>query len=270
MNVRGAIPPTKSNRTIFTTLIGITAVLIGAIGSIFSLFALLLAIGKPYATGNETFTDIFLIFILPPSIFLAGIGILLRHRWARFWMILLMAALVTLGIQGFFPKKTQSSKYDYYATTPDARATRNLWSGAYIAIGSLTLIGLFSKPVRNEFHGKTKNTPPPMPQQIPDSHISGNQNQGWRVGHRGRDMMFYEENHNGTWQRIDIDGEMLMGRAHHVIYFRNTEDWKNYPEWASERRDEIIARIKSHFREPDYEYYNDGPSTTPPPVPQTP
>jgi hypothetical protein len=93
---------------------------------------------------------------------------------------------------------------------------------------------------------------------------------GWRVGHRGRDMLFYEERHNGTWQRIDIDGEMLMGSAHHVIYFRNKEDWKKYPEWASERRDEIIARIKSHFREPDYEYYNDGSSTTPPPVPQTP
>ena len=76
----------------------------------------------------------------------------------------------------------------------------------------------------------------------------------WRVGHRGRDGMYYEEFHEGVWQRIDVDGEMLMGRAHHVIYFASTEQWQRYPDWARERRDEIIARIKCGFREPDYEY----------------
>lgn len=33
---------------------------------------------------------------------------------------------------------------------------------------------------------------------------------GWRVGHQGRDRMFYEELHHGTWERIDIDGEMQV------------------------------------------------------------
>ena len=31
---------------------------------------------------------------------------------------------------------------------------------------------------------------------------------GWRVGHEGRDQMYYEELHHGTWERIDVDGEM--------------------------------------------------------------
>jgi len=75
----------------------------------------------------------------------------------------------------------------------------------------------------------------------------------WRVGHQGRDRMYYEELHGGAWERIDIDGEMLMGRAHHVIYFASPERWLEYPEWARGRRDEIIARITSEFREPDYE-----------------
>jgi hypothetical protein len=79
---------------------------------------------------------------------------------------------------------------------------------------------------------------------------------GWRVGHRGRDFMCYEEWRDGAWQRIDIDGEMLMGRAHHVIYFRSPEQWQSYPEWARHRREEIIARIKFEFREPDYEYHD--------------
>jgi hypothetical protein len=84
--------------------------------------------------------------------------------------------------------------------------------------------------------------------------MTTNQQQTWRVGHHGRDAMYYEEMIGGSWQRIDIDGEMLMGRAHHVIYFASAEQWQRYPEWARHRRNDIIARIKSEFREPDYEY----------------
>ncbi len=85
----------------------------------------------------------------------------------------------------------------------------------------------------------------------------------WRVGHQGRDMMYYEERHGGTWLRLEIQGEMLMGRAHHVIYFDPPARWQYHPEWARDRREEIIARIKSEFREPDYEYA-DNVSTPPP------
>ena len=66
--------------------------------------------------------------------------------------------------------------------------------------------------------------------------------------------MYYEEWRDGVWRRIEIDGEMLIGRAHHIIYFDGVERWQSYPEWARPRRDEIIARIKSEFRKPDYEY----------------
>ena len=69
--------------------------------------------------------------------------------------------------------------------------------------------------------------------------------------------MFYEELHAGAWQRLDISGEMLTGRAHHVIYFPTAKAWSQMPEWARDRREEIIARIKSEFREPDYEYADD-------------
>jgi hypothetical protein len=73
----------------------------------------------------------------------------------------------------------------------------------------------------------------------------------WRVGHRGRDAMYYEEFADGAWRRLEIDGGMLCGRAHHVIYFVST----HFPDWAAGRRDQIVARIKSEFCPPDYEYY---------------
>jgi len=73
----------------------------------------------------------------------------------------------------------------------------------------------------------------------------------WRVGHKGRDAMYYEEFADGLWRRVEIDGEMLVGRAHHVIYFTTTR----FPDWAAGRRDQIVARIKSEFCPPDYEYF---------------
>ena len=66
--------------------------------------------------------------------------------------------------------------------------------------------------------------------------------------------MYYEELRGGEWRRLDLDGEMLVGRAHHVIYFGSRESWSQGPEWARGRRDEIIARIKSAVPIPDYEY----------------
>ena len=80
----------------------------------------------------------------------------------------------------------------------------------------------------------------------------------WRVGHQGRDNMYYEEQVGGSWQRIEVQGEMLMGPAHHVIYFASPAAWEKYPEWARGRRDEIISRIKSEFSPPDYEYNSGG------------
>ena len=78
---------------------------------------------------------------------------------------------------------------------------------------------------------------------------------GWRVGHVGRDGMYYEERVEGEWQRIAIDGEMLGGPAHHVIYFPSADAWQVYPAWARDRRAEIVARIKSKFGPPDYEHH---------------
>jgi hypothetical protein len=96
----------------------------------------------------------------------------------------------------------------------------------------------------------------------PDATFAAGSGRKWRVGHTGRDQMYYEELVEGSWERISVDGEMLLGRAHHAIFFRSPEAWKSLPGWAQGRRTEIIARIKSQFREPDYEYYGDGDEGT--------
>ena len=79
---------------------------------------------------------------------------------------------------------------------------------------------------------------------------------GWKVGHQSRDSLFYEEYVNGKWERINIDGEMQFGNGtpHHIIFFVSAEKWKELPAWTRDRRTEILERIKSECREPEYEY----------------
>ena len=78
-------------------------------------------------------------------------------------------------------------------------------------------------------------------------------NDTWRVGHRGRDSMYYEELVEGEWRRLDLGGEMGV-QPHHIIYFGSKEQWRLGPEWTHGRRSEIISRIKSAFPIPEYGY----------------
>ena len=246
-------PPPLPRRTILTTVVGVAAILAGGLGSLFSLFALLLAMGKSYANAAADPLGIFLIFILPPGTLLAGIGLLFRHRWARWWLVLLMAGLVALGAKGLLAPGSAAFTFEPGPAADAARRAMLISSASCVVVGSLVLLGMFSRSVRREFQSPQK-FPAISPSEA--SPVSPqDESEGWHVGHRGRDMMFYEERHGGVWQRLDIDGEMLTGSAHHVIYFASEETWQSYPEWARHRRDEIIARIKSRFHAPDYEYH---------------
>jgi hypothetical protein len=86
--------------------------------------------------------------------------------------------------------------------------------------------------------------------------VLGRRARDWRVGHSGRDALYYEERHEGVWRRLPLDGE--AGRPHHAIYFGSKVDWAKQPEWARDRRDEILARIKQAFPITEYAYEGEG------------
>lgn len=144
-------PPAR--RTIFTTLLGAVVVFLGAVGTVFSLFALLMAVGKPYAVSHTTLTDVLVLFILPPMTLLAGIGLILRHRWARWWIILLAAGLVWLGVKGLIvPWDANPARAGIPGPAADAlQRVQLVQSLACIGVGGSILLGLFSGPVRREF-----------------------------------------------------------------------------------------------------------------------
>ncbi len=78
---------------------------------------------------------------------------------------------------------------------------------------------------------------------------------GWRTRSLWRDLISYQERINNEWKKIEIDGEMLVGKISKVIYFKTEKEWTEYPEWAQNRM-EIINRIKMEFPPTRTEYQN--------------
>jgi uncharacterized alpha/beta hydrolase family protein len=79
--------------------------------------------------------------------------------------------------------------------------------------------------------------------------------QSWKVSKRGRDGIVYSQKVDGEWKSIEVDGELLLGKISHVIYFKTENEWTGYPKWA-QNRTEIISRIKIVFPPARTEYEN--------------
>jgi hypothetical protein len=187
-----------------------------------------------------------------------GVGLLCRQPWAL--RGLLGVVFLVLGYQLW--QFVQPARPAHTYVSPAGVPTTVLASQPVFALPIVLLCAgiaavLMAPSVRADFARPIPGT-------------AAGAGQSWRVGHQGRDAMYYEEWHDGAWRSLAIDGELLGGRAHHVIYFASPEEWQNYPEWARHRRAEIIARIQSVFRPPDYEYAGlaagpePGPAAAPP------
>ncbi|MEQ1748565.1 MAG: hypothetical protein ABL974_04040 [Prosthecobacter sp.] len=240
--------PVHKRRSIIVTLTAWLMMLVGIIGLPISGITVAMILVKSY--GTQTSDPIgFVIIVLGPLILLiTGGGLLWRKRWARFSAMLLLAIFLAVNawdlIKGPRPNTTSTSASGVKMIVTHSSADNTSLPLIGLCLGLLLI--LRSAAVRAEF-----DAPPKA--QLTSPHAADD-SCSWRVGHSGRDMMYYEEKIAGAWQRIDIDGEMLIGRAHHVIYFASAERWQSYPEWAQQRRSEIMQRVMSEFREPDYEY----------------
>ncbi len=229
-----------------------------------SFITLLMILVRSYGTASTDLVGFLSVVVAPPTTLVAGFGLLRRWPWARFYLAALGLLLIALNVAELRKGGVSTTTYTSAAgvrTTQDIWGGPNLHSVPIILFCGFALVMLFTPSVRREFSGRGRPAgPAPQPPE-------GARDRTWRVGHIGRDRMFYEEQSQGAWQRIEIEGEMLTGRAHHAIYFGAPERWLHHPAWARHRRDEIIARIKSEFRSPDYEY--DDTTAGPPPLPAT-
>ncbi len=256
----------KSKRSLLVTLLAWLTMVVSGLLIPISVISLMMILVRSYGTNTADVGGFLSVVVAPPLTFVAGLGLLLRWRWARYCMFLLLAILIALNTKSL----ASGGKTVTYHTDASGVVTtsENVWGGPNlhsvpsIAFCTAAIVLLSLPSVRREFRPALKAAPAPAagPDPVPPP-LPGRE---WRVGHRGRDMMYYEEFRDGAWQRLDIDGEMLTGRAHHVIYFASPSVWQNYPEWARHRREEIHARIKGELRPPDYAYHGDDVSEAPP------
>lgn len=247
-----ATPPPLP-RSVFVTILGWSVIIASGFASVISFFSTLMLIVGSYGTSTSDPLGFLTVVVAPPVTLMAGIGLLRRKPWARIYLMALLFAVLASNGYGIFrgptPQHTTVSASGVPTTTLASPAQ---YSIPVIALCVGLLVKLFSAGVQSEFGTS-----------VGPGFLSALKRKNWRVGHAGRDFMYYEEKVNGTWQHIDLEGSLVMGRAHHTIYFDSPERWQSYPDWARNRRDEIIARIKSEFREPDYEYQGDGSSPSP-------
>lgn len=292
-------------RSTFVTALAWIVIVLSALLLPISFVSCLMLAARSHGTSSADPIGFLIVVLGPLTTLVAGIGLLRRRRWALIYLAMVLCGIVIANAfhlaRNPSAPKTYVSRGGVPTTVIPAGQTYVIEKWVLIAISAVLLMTLLSRKVRAEFDfgnsplttssatsaasssagipplfgagtviqsppgGALTGSPQPPPAMLSDRE------RGWRVGHLGRDCMFYEEWREGAWQRIEISGEMLMGRAHHVIYFASPQRWLEYPEWARHRRDEIIARIKSEFRAPDYEYDGDGAQTLPmPPAGTTP
>jgi hypothetical protein len=274
-------PRSTPHRSVFVTALAWVVMVLSGLLTPISVISLMMILVGSYGTATWDPVGFFSVVVAPPATFVAGFGLLLRWRWARFYMLALLAILIIVNVSQLSQAGVTTTTY---TSASGQRTTKDVWGGPnyysmpIIVVCAVAMLGLLRPAVAREFrearesnqsskhradaeNSRGMQTSEPLPDAPLDSE--------WRVGHQGRDRMYYEERHHGDWERIEIEGEMLMGTAHHVIYFASPERWQSYPDWARHRRAEIIDRVKSAFRPPDYEYYGDSMAGSSIPARQT-
>ena len=264
--------PAAKAKSRLVTLLAWALMIGGALLTPISAISLLMLVAGSYGSQSATLSGFFVVVVLPPATLLAGFGLWRRSRLAHLCVLLLLGGVAAWNAGQLLrgPTKAHTVYSADGVPTHVSGSEVDYPLHAMVTLVALGALALLLRPsVRGEFPSRTASVPrtdavprepvpaatPRSPDDRPDAVA-----RGWRVGHRGRDEMYYEELREGRWERIPISGEMLMGRAHHVIYFASPREWLAYPDWARHRRAEIIARVKSEFRPPDYEYVEDGPA----------
>lgn len=258
-----ASPPSPPPRSSFVTVLAWLLIATSALLVPVSVLSLLMLLARSYGTASATLSGFLAVVVAPPAALATGIGLLRRRRWAWYATIALLALLIVTNALELLTARaaTETHRAASGVETTVTASEPNHHSLPIIVLCAFLLAGLAAPPVRAELGigrrrvaARPPSAPPPVSAEAPAAAA-----RDWRVGHRGRDAIYYEERHLGGWRRIEIEGEMLMGRAHHAIYFASPAAWRRYPDWARDRRDEIIARVSSEMHPPDYEY--DGPGS---------
>lgn len=150
--VPAAPPPFVRPRSWLVT--GIAWVLIVASAALTPISAISLAmiLVRSYGTSTSDPFEFLLIVVLPPVSFVAGIALLRRIRWARYYAIALLTGVLAFNAYGFFrpptPESVQVSADGVKTTT---LASTGTYSIPAVLLAALALATLLTRKVAAEF-----------------------------------------------------------------------------------------------------------------------
>jgi hypothetical protein len=84
---------------------------------------------------------------------------------------------------------------------------------------------------------------------------------GWRLEFGHGSSFRYGEFHQVEWREVGFGYRRLSGKGPRILIFiAPPQDWAQQPQeaWAKDRREEILARVKSELKPPRYAYSDDG------------
>jgi hypothetical protein len=75
---------------------------------------------------------------------------------------------------------------------------------------------------------------------------------GWRLRCVSAGSWAYEEKRAGSWGGFIMSELTDYREPPHHLQIMSQPRWIEYPEWTQGRREEILRRIRSELKEPDY------------------
>ncbi len=79
-----------------------------------------------------------------------------------------------------------------------------------------------------------------------------NERRGWRVTCASPVGWAYEEKRDGVWEGITFPELGDFREPPHVIDLGAASKWEAHPAWMRDRRDEIITRVRSELKRPQF------------------
>ncbi len=151
-----APPPLVRPRSWLVTGIAWVLIVASAVLTPISVISLAMILVGSYGTSTSDPLGFLRVVVLPPASFVAGIALLRRVRWARFYTIALLAGILAFNAYGFFRSPTPES---VHISASGVKTTTLASTGTYsipvAALAALALAVLLTPKIAAEFRGRT-------------------------------------------------------------------------------------------------------------------
>jgi hypothetical protein len=188
-------------RSILVSVMAWLTIAIGALATPISVLSFLMVRARSYGTSSSDPLGFLAVVVAPPATLLAGIGLLRRQRWARYFLLVLLGAALLYNVIELFRGSTPQSSYVSPIGVPTTVLATPASSTAIpgIVICTCVIAALLSPQVRLEF-SVSKSVPTPV-----EGNSHGSLDAGWEFAGAVHDGESFKIGGIDVWQHSWTD-----------------------------------------------------------------